>query len=385
MSSYRDDVNETLWLADAFVSKLRSQAESTLRMSDEPFFGLRERVVDAPMVLGDQVQGRVRIARAEAVALGDVVLDHATKRNVLAEGMRLGDTIFLKAKALQVESFMLSDLATAAVGAAVREPVLFGDEVLGRRTVRQLVEDGFALTDMPRRLARDTVVEEVALSDAAQGRLRAQDVLTEALAMAATLETSTKMDGMVVERFRLGGEAFGILRARNLVTDGLVLWDEVLQTGDYGQAWTASMDSWAMSRFAPLTFTSLAVINGVVYGCNGQGVFALDGDAEVMTAELRTGALDMTGGVLGHPLEAHVEYELRGAAQFGVTTTQSGIAQTYTYPLKGRPVADALTNARAEFGRGLRGRHFSYTLRLTGQRAYINDWSVLVAPSKRSL
>lgn len=203
--------------------------------------------------------------------------------------------------------------------------------------------------------------------------------------LSPTLETSTTTDGTVVERFRLYDEASGTLRARNLVTDELALWDEVLQTGDYGQAWTASTDSWAMSRFAPFTFTSLAMIDGVAYGCNGQGVFALDGDAEAMTAELRTGALDMTGGVLCHPLEAHIEYELRGAAQFCVTTTQSGMPMTYAYPLNGRPTAGALTNARAEFGRGLRGRHFAYTLRLTGQRAYINDWSVLVAPSKRSI
>ena len=385
MSSYRDDVNETLWLADTFVSKLHSQAESTLRLSDEHLYGLAERVSETSMALGDQVYDRVKVARTDAVALGDEVLGHATMRNVLADGVRLADAIFFKAKALQVESFTLSDLATAAVGAAVREPVLFGDQVLGRRTVRQLVEDGFSLTDTPRRLARDTVVEALALGESEQGRLRARDVLTEALAMVATLETSTTTDGTVVERFRLYDEASGTLRARNLVTDELVLWDEVLQTGDYGQAWTASTDSWAMSRFAPFTFTSLAMIDGVAYGCNGQGVFALDGDAEAMTAELRTGALDMTGGVLCHPLEAHVEYELRGAAQFCVTTTQSGIPMTYAYPLNGRPTAGALTNARADFGRGLRGRHFAYTLRLTGQRAYINDWSVLIAPTKRSI
>ena len=68
-----------------------------------------------------------------------------------------------------------------------------------------------------------------------------------------------------------------------------------------------------------------------------------------------------------------------------VTTTQSGTPVTYDYPLDARPVADALTNARAVFGRGLRGRHFAYTLRLEGQRAYINDWSVLTAASKRSI
>ena len=34
MSNYRDDMNDTLRLVDAFLSKQRSRAEDTLRMSD---------------------------------------------------------------------------------------------------------------------------------------------------------------------------------------------------------------------------------------------------------------------------------------------------------------------------------------------------------------
>ena len=35
MSNYRDDMNDTLRLVDAFLSKQRSRAEDTLRMIDE--------------------------------------------------------------------------------------------------------------------------------------------------------------------------------------------------------------------------------------------------------------------------------------------------------------------------------------------------------------
>ncbi|MBX6209533.1 hypothetical protein ISD46_33795, partial [Pseudomonas aeruginosa] len=55
---------------------------------------------------------------------------------------------------------------------------------------------------------------------------------------------------------------------------------------------------------------------------------------------------------------------------------------TYSYPLESEP-ADELTNGRFKFGRGLRGRHFTFTLRLTGRHGYINDLSVESAPTNR--
>ena len=384
MSSYRDDMNDTLRLQGDAVSKLRDTGESTMRLGDGVAHQLQTLTEDG-VALSDVCTDRATIVRSDGVALGDAVFGAATKRGTITEGVRLRDAIILKGKSLTEDSIALADETKHAVTARVRDAAAFSDEVLGQRRVVQLVVDGVRLNDAAPRIARELVAEAIVASDAYSGKLRATGFFFDSLALAAEDDTATTTDGLLVERLRLGDEVWGTLHARNTVIDGLALWDEVLQTGDYGQAWTASTDSWAMSRFAPFTFTSLAVIDGVLYGCNSQGVFALDGSSETMTAELRTGAMDMTGGVLAHPLEAHIEYELRGTATFDVTTTQAGTPTTYSYPLNARPVANALTNARAVFGRGLRGRHFAYTLRLTGQQAYINDWSVLVAPSKRSI
>lgn len=384
MSSYRDDMNDTLRLQGDAVSKLHSLGESTVRLGDGVVHQLQTLTEDS-VALSDVCTDRATIVRGDGVALGDEVFGAATKRSTITEKVRIGDVIILKGKSLVAESIALADDTKHAAVARVRDGAAFSDEVLGRRRVVQLVVDGVRLNDAAPRIAREMVAEAIVVSDAYSGKLRATGFFFDSIALAAEDDTDTTTDGLLVERLRITDEVVGMLHARNTVTDGLALWDEVLQTGDYGQAWTASTDSWAMSRFAPFTFTSLAVVDGVLYGCNSQGVFALDGSSETMTAELRTGAMDMTGGVLAHPLEAHIEYELRGTATFDVTTTQAGTPVTYSYPLNARPVADALTNARAVFGRGLRGRHFAYTLRLTGQQAYINDWSVLVAPSKRSI
>lgn len=384
MSSYRDDMNDTLRLQGATVSKLHGLGESTMRLRDGVAHQLQTLTEDG-VTLSGVFTDRATAVQGDGVALGDEVFGGVTRRSTVTEQMRLSDVVILKRKTLVEDSIALADDTTHAVAARATDAATFSDQVFGQRRVVHLVVDSIRIGDAAPRIARELVTEAFVVGEAYSGKLHATDFLSESLALAAEDDTATTTDGLLVERLRLGDEVWGTLHARNTVTDGLALWDEVLQTGDYGQAWTASTQSWAMSRFAPFTFTSLAVIDDVLYGCNSQGVFALDGDTETMTAELRTGAMDMTGGVLAHPLEAHIEYELRGTAVFGVTTTQAGTPTTYTYPLNARPTADALTNARAVFGRGLRGRHFAYTLRLTGQQAYINDWSVLVAPSKRSI
>ncbi|MBO7410680.1 MAG: hypothetical protein J6T92_02030 [Ottowia sp.] len=177
------------------------------------------------------------------------------------------------------------------------------------------------------------------------------------------------------------------LHAVNIVTDGAVVRDEPLQWGTYGQAWTANTGNWAMSRWT-VTFQHLAVIDGKLVGCAADGVHVFDGEGDEgqpIAALVQTGRLDMTGRVLGHPDEAHLEYMLRGQMTADVLQTQTGEAKTYSYPLLARPLADDYTNARAKFGRGLRGRHFAYGLSVTGTRLHINEWAVLVAPSKRSV
>ena len=384
MSSYRDDVNETLVLEDVPRTGQRSRPEDTVRFADATQYALRG-VPEDDILLVETWREAVGRRQDEALELADQLSHRVTKRTRITDSIRLRDAWRWKALTSLLDTVVLHDATASSTFSRTGEGLGLSDQFTGQRRVRSFVEDTITLGDRQTRLQREQVQDSVVLAEAAKGALHARNWVLEALALSADPQADYTTGAHVVERLRITDEVVGLLRANNRVDERVLLWDEVLQTGDYGQAWTASTDSWAMSRFAPFTLTSLAVIDGVLCGCNSQGVFALDGSSETMTAELRTGAMDMTGGVLAHPLEAHIEYELRGTATFDVTTTQAGTPTTFSYPLNARPTANALTNARAVFGRGLRGRHFAYTLRLTGQQAYINDWSVLVAPSKRSI
>ena len=384
MSNYRDDMNDTLVLADAFISKQHGQAEDTLRLSDAMRHGVRQSHDGGAVALADELQDRALSARTEQAHFGDEVRQRVKRRQQVVETLRLRDSVRHTSKERALDSLALSDeVQHGGFAAPVRDGLRLGDEFVGRRRVRQFVEDGFALSDWAQRRVTERLEETATFGEAVQGRARARTLVFDALALGEMVQVDGLAGARVVDVVRFADEVHGRLVARGRVSDTVALFDEVQQSGDFGQAWTASTDGWAMSRYAPMTFTSLVAIDGVLYGSNAQGVFALDGEDELIEAQVRTGALDMTGGSLAIPHAAYLEYELVGTASFDVTTTQSGRPATYSYPLNGRPVADALTNARAEFGRGLLGRHFAYTLHLTGQRAYINDWTVLVASSKR--
>lgn len=181
-------------------------------------------------------------------------------------------------------------------------------------------------------------------------------------------------------------EAFTQLHAMTMAGDSAVIADQpVFTDGIFGQAWTANTGNWAMSRYAPYGFDHIAAVDGVLFGCNEDGVYRLQGGDETINAHIQTGKLDLGGGRLTHPLGALTEYELAdGTASMEVTTTQAGTASTYSYPLPPE-AADELTNGRFVFGRGLRGRHFSFTLRMNAKRAHINDLSVQTAQTQRRI
>ena len=182
---------------------------------------------------------------------------------------------------------------------------------------------------------------------------------------------------------RLADSIAGQYHAQAATAETVYVIDHLPMSGGEGAAWTAPVESWSMSRYDRYPFDSLVVIDGMAYGSGPDGVYALaGGDAEI-AARLTTGKLDVGRGSLAHPMYAYLEYELDGQAALAVTQTQSGSgAETWDYPLDAEP-ADFLTNGRFIFGRGLRGRHFTFDLRLKGKRAHINELQVVADPTKR--
>ncbi|WP_199851902.1 hypothetical protein [Variovorax sp. PMC12] len=381
MSNYRDDSQDTAVASDSTWIRLTAITEDAAKIVSLVLFGLLAIHTDSATA-SDEESGSTRYIAHEQVFASDAVLDGLRARDVVSESVAVGERLTERLRVLHLDSAAAADSVIDRAGALVADTARISDEALGQRRVRTLVIDAAKIYDFSGQFASVMVVDQAVASDWAGGRVHAQSLAVDTAVLAdETFDARQAAAAMVIERVGITSAVLDHLHARDLVIDVAVAEGGPMGEGA-GQAWTANTETWAMSRYAPYTFTSVAVIDGVLYGVAEDGVHALDGGTDPITGRVATGKLDIGQGVLVHPLAAYLEYELDGTAKMDVTTTQSGTAETYGYPLAEEPAGE-LTNGRFIFGRGLRGRHFSFVLRLIGQRALVNDLRVETAPTKR--
>ncbi|WP_295978006.1 hypothetical protein [uncultured Variovorax sp.] len=381
MSNYRDDVQETAVASSSVWLGLASITEEIARASSALLFGLlvlHTDVAEATDAVFDRPGGIV----IEQATLIDRVIDTRASREVIVERAAAGDQALGRLRVVHVDSAQIADQVIERTRSLVVESAIAGDAVLAQRRATSVVVEVARIADSAPSFATTLVQEVAQAQDLATGRAHAAD-LAVASAVAVDEVVDARQSGApVAEVARIADELADRLHAVDLVSDGAMADGQMVGEQVRAQAWTANTDSWAMSRYDPVPFTSLVVIDGALYGLAEDGVFAID-TPTTQDAVLRTAPIDVGKGVLAHPLQAFLEYELEeGAASLEVTTTQTGEAQTYAYAPQPE-VAKRLTNGRFIFGRGLRGRHFTFALRLNAKRGHINDLSVNVTQTKR--
>ena len=382
MSNYRDDTQETAVASDFTWAGLGSIAEESARIVGTLAFGLMVMHASSAVAADEVFDSAVGIIVEQAVA-SDAVLDAKRAQSLTDERGKVVERWSGVLRVVHEDAATAIDTTLDAMRAVTIEQARIADEVIPQRRVAVLVSETARASDTTSQVATELLEDSAAAADEATGRLRAKVLAVESATLADETFGGQQTAAPVVERARIAATVTDHLAARDIVADGATAEDGTWSNlPDAGQAWTANADTWAMSRYAPYSFSSLAVIDGVAYGMAADGVYALDGGAETISGRIQTGKLDIGQGGLVHPLAAYLEYELDGTAEMDVTTTQSGQAETYTYTLP-QEVAGELTNGRFVFGRGLRGRHFSFALRITGTHGYINDLSVNSAPTKR--
>ena len=268
---------------------------------------------------------------------------------------------------------MLEDGASAA------------EAIQDARTSRVTTEDAVRVSEDAVYRVLESVADTATAGDAALGRLSGFSLTTDAATIAETVDENRSAAAMfAIDSARGAGLVVDRLHAADLVVDLALVDARTLGESGVGQAWTADVDGWPMSRYEPYAFSQLAVIDGIAYGLTDAGVFALDGGAGEIEAIVTTGKLDIGRGVLAHPIALYAQGELDGAAEVAVTTTQRGTTEQYDYPLQMRPGPE-MTAGRAVFGRGLRGARFAFELRVSGERALFNDLRIEAMPTKRRM
>lgn len=383
MSNYRDDTHEIAVARSSTWAGLASITEEVARARDEVTYGLRM-LVDESAAASDETTGRVRYLVVDSVQATDQAIGKLTSRSLVVDTLSVRDRVTSRLFVMHDESATASDLPIDSLKSFITERAELAERYEGLRKVATLIVDSARARDQVLRATTELVEDSIQVGDWSGGRLSGRSIVLESAALSdEAISQQNAVAPILMESAHFAAEVVGHLLARQLVIDSLQAEDDA-QAADkaHGQAWTSNSESWAMSRYAPFTFLSLAVIDGIVYGVADDGIYALDSEDEQMLGVIKTAPVDIGKGALVHPLSAYLEYELDGAAEMDVVTTQSGAPERYTYLLPAEQAA-ALTNGRFEFGRGLRGRHFSFELRLDARRGYINDLSVLSAPTKR--
>ena len=384
MSNYRDDTQETLVISDELLMRSRGVAEELVRITASVMFGMGAMAADAVTISDEVIDRRVHVI-SDSVQIADEAVGSAKVAERLADVLRAADAAPGKLRVLHEDVLTINDEAADHAGAVLFDAAVIADEVIDSRRALQFVTDQLRVTDKAWQPARQLIEDHLSVSVSALGHLRASVLLTDALVVADDVQDARGSPDTLTDTLRAADDTWGALSSRDAIGDTAVIEDHVIQPGHAaGQVWTAPTGNWAMSRYAPAQAEQLSVINGVLHAVTAEGVFALDGDAETMSAEVRTGLLDVGQGQLALLDAAYVEYELDGRASMTVNRPQTGQMQSWTYTLPAE-LAGTLTNGRFKFGRGLRGRHFSLTLRLDGTRGYINDWQTLFAKSQRRI
>ena len=383
MSNYRDDITEIAIASDKTWLNLGVITEEIAKATATTFFFLSV-LVSESTAAQDNVFSYRGYTTYETARVEDLVYGNKTTFSLTSESTKAKDYIFSNFSSLTIEQATLTDSDLSRIRSMVSERVKAQDFDLSKRYVSYTVQEKAKVWDRAFAYQASQVIESAQPEDSIYTKLNAFNLVEETLTTTDTDLSAVTNYSLTVESITAYDAVFGVLNAHSLVIETAYASDQMLLHENLGQAWVVNTDTWAMSRYAPFSFEGVAVINGKLYTWNDQGVYLSGVEGEPIDAKIQTGKLDF-GDALVHPTAAYLEYQMSGPDKemyIAVTTTQSGQPTTYQYILP-KEQSDYLTNGRVLFGRGLRGRHFSFDVALQATSAQINALSIEYTPTVR--
>lgn len=444
MTLYRDDIQETIAYSNNTIGKSKAVTEELIKIKEDSLYRLyamsgdtlsifdevidsaifpikdeinvvdhftgRKRHVDFihdQIIVSDNLKTRLRAKSLVHDEISSASTSTDKQKSISIERLLIAENLNTKKyslsklnEALKIkESFKATarfkdsivdnlDILDASLKTKLRaftkENVIFQENYRLKKLSRSVITETLKAQDSCVTRYSDFIEDHVTYSEQYTQRIKAKQRVIDTINVNELLKQQRKSQQKINETLMAFDVNQGKNIAKQLVNDLVFIEDDYSKEKQYGYAWTANVDTWAMSRYQDYGFSELVVIDGVLYGVGADGLYRLDANSFV-DAKLTTGQLDLGQGGLVHPLGAYLEYELSGSSkkfEIGVSTTQSGAKQTYTYNLPTEP-SNYLTNGRVLFGRGLRGRHFSFEIKIGGLYGYINDFSIDIAATKR--
>lgn len=398
-------LNDSAVIADSVTdAKHASQLHSdNLKISERTYYNLLATQDDSATISDYLPVAALTAVSIDSAVVVDSVDDQRNVVSVVSDSAKAGDNLTAIIKDMADDSAgvidsvsdrlrglqIIDEQATAVDELVSTTAYLIEDSALaygqtyGTRNVVSDIYESATIKDTLLFSRSELIDDSAAIEGSSAGKWIARGALFDTAAISDEVLDSITQNAVIMDSIAISDEVIDKLDARVLIIDGAVIEDITLNSGGLqGQAWTANVDSWAMSRYNPYNYNRLVVINEVLYGEADDGIYQLNQEVYPVVASVKTGKMDLGNGQLTHPAYAYLEYELDGNASMIVSSTQKGAEQQFTYVLPNE-LASELTNGRFIFGRGLRGRHFSFELVMVGTHGHINDLSIEHAPTSR--
>lgn len=376
-------------IQDQIVSTLRAknQLHEQLKLNEQyQHRMIGHSLIEDQVQIHDVVNDQFKASIVESIQIHDVVTGELHAHTQVNDQLRVREqyTEVVRRTNLIEEVLNASDYLQDKLRTGLVEQIHVADSIVGIKFSSQVINDRLKVQDAIVAKVREIIQDSVQVIDLFQSNSYLKQSIEESLQIGDTVLATGSNRNLITDSIAIQDDFNDRLHAQQGINEWLFAEDDIQDNHSTGNAWTANVDNWAMSRYSDFNYSSLVVVNGQLIGLNDEGVFVLDGQ-ETVQGEISTGAIDLGKGKLVHPLGAYLEYELSGedkALSITVDTTQSGAKQQYTYVMPSE-AAQHLTNGRVMFGRGLRGRHFSFTVSVKGSHAYLNDFNIDLTKTSR--
>lgn len=405
LSKVRHNVDEIIRLSDEDLSRRKGRLDSALGFSEQVFHNVRKfqlieevlgladhsfvkqsELITEDLGLGEVEQVGYKVMHIEPFKVADAHFTYKTAFQSISDRLKLSDSLHALSRSSDLieESLVLSDSTRDKLKTLIVETLGLGQELEQYNLVHSQVSDSFKIQDNVARIVRERVEESFRISDEFKQLSDTIELVIESLVFSDQVSGKRKVRSLAESSLNFSELIEGVKRATSNVTELVFLDAEYSDNQNIVGAWTTTADGWNMSRYYDYPYEELIVINGRLFGVTATGIEELKQGAAVIAAQIKTAKLDLGGGGLVHPESMILEYSLDGQLSVDVGTTQTGYQQTFNYVLKKEP-SDYLTNGRVVFGRGLRGRHFEFSVNIEGSTAYINDMVVNITKTKRRI
>lgn len=383
MSNYRDDTQETAVISASLSMRVKTVVSDTVRAS-AAIISMIFASYTATAAASDSVHDRKYQAETATAAISDSATGIKRSKETASDRMKIADKQLYQVSDSHTEKARISASVSDRYIVVSRSGLKASDSAITNRTSKDIASDSMRVFDGFLSLKSDVLTDTLSVSDKLTGKAVTRSAVTSSGKVSDSLsEISSKLIA-TTEKAKVVSSTVGRLVASDNINDSAKTSDSMV--ADYASApashiWTANNAIWGMSRYDNIKHQRIAVIDGKLYAETVDGVYLMEERAERLTATVTTGKLDM-GDILSHPTNSYIEYETDGSAEMTVHTTQSGKEFKYAYRLP-KEQSGYLTNGRFTFGRGLRGRHFSFALKMTAKHYHVADLSIDTTQTRR--